>query len=249
MIVAANWKMNIGFQKATDFIYQFKNQIDIKKDKDNFIFFPPVCLAGLFQTEIFHWGGQNVYHQTQGAFTGETSAQTLKEMGAQFCLLGHNERRSLFGESDAEIEKKFSILMDTALMPLLCIGETKSHRFNKQKILKNQMSWIKKYDKVPQEPNKLPQTFQDTPFIVAYEPVWSIGTGKTPPTQEIDETAQFIKEYLTPAQVKVFYGGSVDSTNLKNFLYLKSIDGFLIGGASLDPKELYTLYQKISENK
>ena len=250
MIIAANWKMNIGFQQAQDFLSQFTDLIDEKQDLENFIFFPPACLSLLFQKESFYWGGQNIHYKTEGAWTGETSAKTLKEMGASFCLLGHSERRYIFGESEIEIEKKFHLLQDLALIPVLCVGESLSARFEKERLLKNQLSWIKNYEKyqnLPYQPDLLPSAFKKTPLIIAYEPLWSIGTGDTPSAKEINETAQFIKEYLSFPSVKVFYGGSVDKENAQNLSSCSFIDGFLIGGASLNPDKLYSIYQQVKK--
>ena len=247
MIVAGNWKMNMGFQQAIDFLSRFNQLTDKEKDREHFIFFPPASLSALFQKENFYWGGQNVYHQAEGAFTGETSAKTLKEMGAGFCLLGHSERRWTFGETDAEVEKKFSLLQELALIPVLCVGENLADRFDKQKTLKIQLSWIKnykKYDKLPWKSDHLPPAFQDIPLIIAYEPIWSIGTGDTPSAQEIDETAQYIKEYLSLSSIRMFYGGSVHKNIAKDFSSCSSIDGFLVGGASLDPDHFYSIYQQ-----
>ena len=246
MIVAGNWKMNMGFKQAVQFLSDFNKLIDKKTERGHFIFFPPTALAFLFQKEKLYWGGQNVYHKKEGDLTGETSAQTLKEMGACFCLLGHSERRHIFGESDVDIEKKLSLLQELALIPVLCIGENLSDRPQKNKVLQKQLSWIKnynKYEKLPWKPDLLPFEFKKMPLIIAYEPLWSIGTGKTPSAQEIDETSRFIKEYLP--KTKVFYGGSVNIQNIKNFTNCPLLDGFLIGGASLKPDLFYNIYQEL----
>jgi len=250
MIIVGNWKMNMGFRQAVKFLAHF-NRLIKEKELGCFIFFPSAPLSLLFQKEGFYWGGQNVYHQPEGAWTGETSAKTLKEMGASFCLLGHSERRYVLGESDVEVEKKFHLLLWLALIPVLCIGENLSDRFEKTKILQKQLSWIKnykKYQNLPWKPEQLPQMFKHIPLIVAYEPLWSIGTGDIPSTQEIDEAAQFIKEYLSLPSVQVFYGGSVDKNTAKKFSGCSFIDGLLVGGASLDPDHLYSIYQESNYN-
>ena len=248
MILAGNWKMKMGFHQAIQFLSDFNKLLDKKTELENFIFFPPANLSALFHKEPFYWGGQNVYYKTQGAFTGEVSAKVLKEMGASFCLLGHSERRYTFGETDVEIERKFSVLQEEALIPILCIGESLSDRFNKNKVLTKQLFWIKNYkkyeNKTPFHPDRLPPPFKEIPLIVAYEPLWSIGTGDTPSYQEVDETAHFIKSYL-PC-VKVFYGGSVSSQNIKDFSKCASIDGFLVGGASVDPQLFYEMHQQLA---
>lgn len=247
MIIAGNWKMNMGFQEGVDFLSKFKTLLKNTKEQEPFLFFPPACLSCLFQKENFHWGGQNIHHEAQGAFTGENSPKTLKEMGAGFCLLGHSERRNIFGESDIEIEKKFRILQNMALIPVLCVGENKEQRSTKKTVLKNQLAWIKnqeKYKHPPWKPDLLPPSFQSVPFIIAYEPLWSIGTGLLPSPQEVDETLFFIKEELCLPSAKLFYGGSVDQKTVKTFLKCSNIDGFLIGGASLDPFHFYSIYEQ-----
>ena len=247
MILAGNWKMNMGFHQAIQFLSVFNKLMDKKTELENFIFFPPANLSALFQKESFYWGGQNVYYKTEGAFTGEVSAKALKEMGAHFCLVGHSERRYTFGETEVEIEKKFSVLQEQALIPVLCIGESLSDRFDKNKILMKQLSWIKNYKKyesaMPFHPDRLPAPFRNLPLIVAYEPLWSIGTGDVPSSQEVEETAHFIKSYLL--SVKVFYGGSLDVKNIKDFSNCSSVDGFLVGGASIQPQSFYEMYQQL----
>ena len=246
MIVAANWKMNMGFKQAVDFLSVFKPLLS-EKNPQELLFFPPASLSLLFQKQGFYWGGQNVYSQAKGAFTGENSAQTLKEMGASFCLLGHSERRWTFGETDIEIEKKFSLLQNLGLIPLLCVGESLAQRFDQKKILKTQLSWIKsykKYEKLPLKPELLTPAFRETPLIVAYEPLWSIGTGDIPSTSEIQQTTQYIKEYLDLPQLKVFYGGSVTKELIQDLAqHCPLLDGVLVGGASLNPTNFYEIYK------
>ena len=243
MLIGANWKMNMGYQKALSFLSEFKNLIQ-EEDTKHFIFFPPSVLSLLFQRESFYWGSQNIYQKRKGAFTGETSAELLKEMGASFCLLGHSERRYLFGETDTEVEKKFSLLQELALIPVLCLGEILAERFEKEKSLIKKLSWIKqytKYENLPFHPELLPPSFKDFSLIVAYEPLWSIGTGETPSSSEIEEVVALIKNYLP--HVKVFYGGSVEAENVSS-LVSDGLDGFLVGGASLSPQSLYQIYKQ-----
>lgn len=243
MLIAANWKMNMGYQKALSFFAEFKSLIK-QEDIEHFIFFPPAALSLLFQSESLYWGAQNIYQKKSGAWTGENSAELFKEMGASFCLLGHSERRFVFGETDVEIEKKFSLLQEQALIPILCLGEDLSNRFQKEKHLIKKLSWIKqytKYEKLPFHPEQLPLPFQKFSLIVAYEPLWSIGTGETPSSREIEEVIDLIKGYLP--HIKVFYGGSVDSKNVSS-LKSDQLDGFLVGGASLNPQSLYQIYKQ-----
>ncbi len=242
MIVAANWKMSMGFKKALEFLSRF-SQLTKGQAREGFIFFPPICLSALFQKRNFYWGGQNIHYQKQGAWTGETSAQTLKEMGACFCLLGHSERRQAFRESHSDLEKKFLLLQELALIPVLCVGEDLKNRKNKEKVLKKQLSIIKNFMKNKKAfPTGPSLAFKALSLIVAYEPVWAIGSNKSPSCQEIDETTQFIKEYIPWPSAQVFYGGSLNVKKAQDFSKNSLVDGFLVGRASLDPDELFNIY-------
>ena len=245
MIYVANWKMNRGFKEAQNFLMEFKNKIP---NQDSFVFLPPALLSGLFQKENLHWGAQNVFLKSKGAFTGENSASVLKEMGAQFCLVGHSERRYSFGETDTEIQRKFDLIHQHQLIPILCIGELIPEKTERDSALKKQLSWLKTYEKYQKlsTDSGRPEAFKKIPFIVAYEPVWAIGTGKTPDPFEVNETHHKIKEYLQIQNVPVFYGGSVNSENAQAFSQQKHVDGFLLGGASLDLEELNKVYERSS---
>ncbi len=246
MIYIANWKMNMGYKEAQDFLFKFKNLLK-EKENEKFIFLPPAFLSGLFQKGNLYWGSQNIYFKKKGSFTGENSAELLQEMGAQFCLLGHSERRHIFGETDVDIEKKFNLIQEVNLIPILCVGELGHERGDKESVFKKQLSWIRtygKYQKLPWKPESRPDLFNTVPFIVAYEPVWAIGTGETPSPEEINESHRFIKEYLQFENIPVFYGGSVTKENVQMFSQQKYIDGFLIGGASLNVEEFYSIYKR-----
>lgn len=244
MIYIANWKMSISFQEAKDFLFKFKNFIQ-KEEKDNFIFLPPALLAGLFGQESLLWGGQNIHWKDQGAFTGENSISTLNQMGAQFCLVGHSERRHVFGETEVDIEKKFHLINEHGLIPILCVGELQHERSKKEQALSKQLKWVttyEKYQNLPWKKEGKPASFQSTPFIVAYEPVWSIGTNETPSPDEINEAHEFIKSCLNTDSLPVCYGGSVSQKNIQSFCEKKHVDGFLVGRSSLKAEDFYSLY-------
>ena len=282
MIIAANWKMNMGCGQAQNFLSRFKQLVrpgpqsgpSLRPQARDFVFFPPAFLAGLFQGGAWLWGGQNVHSEPKGAWTGENSAQSLKEMGAGFCLVGHSERRRVFGESDQDVEAKFQVLQKTGLVPFLCVGEGLEDRSRKQDILKRQLGFLKQAQdkgnfshtieagerRERQEDSfsrsltksakdiKTPfsdanrKLFPSPGFVVAYEPVWAVGSGKTPSFQEIGESLQGIKEHLGLPGLKTLYGGSVNK-DLAGGLAgaCPAVDGFLIGGASLDPDSLYEI--------
>lgn len=251
MIYIANWKMNQGFEQAQTFLQTFKTLIKSKEEKQNFVFLPPAFLAGLFSKDEFYWGAQNIHTALKGSFTGENSLQTATEMGAQFCLLGHSERRYGFGESEAEIEKKFHCIQELGLIPILCVGESEHERENKDQVFKKQLGWLKtymKYKNLPWKTDIRPEPFKDVPFIVAYEPVWSIGTGLIPEESELEESCQLIRKHLHLKNTKILYGGSVDKSNVKNLAQQTSVDGFLVGGASLKAEDFYSLYTEAKED-
>ncbi len=256
MICAANWKMSMGHEEARRFLFKFKNMPE-SAETSRFVFFPPACLAGLFAREDFLWGGQNVYFKGRGPWTGENSLETLEEMGARFCLIGHSERRYIFGESEVEAEKKFHFTHERGLVPVLCAGETAAERGKKAAALRRQLGWIKtcrKYMSLPWKTNRRPKGFESIPFIVAYEPVWAIGSGETPSPAEISEAADLIRGHLSflseggaggggGSPPLVFYGGSVTKENASRLSRSGNIDGFLIGGASLKAEELCAIYR------
>ena len=244
MVIAANWKMNIGWQKAQEFLAEF-NSLVKKEERGHFVFFPPASLSGLFQKESFYWGGQNIHHSARGAWTGENSAQTFKEMGADFCLLGHSERRSL-GETDREVESKFYLALKLALKPFLCIGESANQISHKESFLKKQICWIKNQKEYSSLCEKPSAGLKHCPFVIAYEPLWAIGSGHSPSCKEIDKTTCFIKEYLAIPSVLVFYGGSVNEILAKEISSSSYLDGLLLGSASLNPQTLYSIYKKTS---
>ncbi len=176
-------------------------------------------------------GAQNMNDASKGAFTGEIAAQMLIDVGAQFVLLGHSERRKYFGETDSFINSKVLKAANDQFPFILCIGETLDEReASKTKEvlalqLKNALEGISEEGKVL--------------VTIAYEPVWAIGTGVTPTLEEIEETCLFIHEELDKLGIKrqVLYGGSVSSKNVAQLSTLPSINGFLVGGASLEPQE------------
>jgi triosephosphate isomerase len=228
-IFAANWKLHKTPQQTREFFDQF---ISLANDiEGEIIFFPPATSwetagAHLDGTRL-HWGAQNVCAEGQGAFTGENSALVLKELGGKYVLIGHSERRKVFGENNELLAKKLKYTLSLDLVPMLCIGETLEER---EKNLTNQVN-----------ENQLKSALQgispSAPLVVAYEPVWAIGTGKVATPEQAAEAHAFIKNILSKMgfqNVAVLYGGSVKADNAKELLAKPNIDGFLVGGASLE---------------
>lgn len=242
-IVAANWKMNKTPKETLEFIKEFKTQFRPIANRD-IQFFPsflslPTFLQEFGETPI-QYGAQNCHAQPSGAFTGEVSAAMIKAYGCSTCLVGHSERRTMFSESDQEVALKSKALQQAGLTPMVCIGETLAQREQGQtlKVVAEQLSAVL-------EQIQLQQT-----FVVAYEPVWAIGTGKVPTLQEIGEVHQFLRKLIVQKMgdlgnsIPLLYGGSVNSQNARDIESVPEVNGFLIGGASLKVASLLEIYFK-----
>lgn len=199
-----------------------------------------ICVPSLYVTEIkkllngtsLKLGVQNMYFKEKGAFTGEISPTMLKSCMVEYVILGHSERRTLFNETDSLINKKVQSALEHDLIPILCCGETLAQREeNKEKeVIKDQIE--KALKEIPKE--------KITNVIIAYEPIWAIGTGKTASAEDAEKMCAYIREiifqlYKEKAQeVRIQYGGSVKEENIKELMKKENIDGALVGGASLD---------------
>jgi len=215
----ANWKMNGNIEFAESFF----EKINSIKTKNQVVVCPPFPLLYKFKNFSHSLGAQNCSEKTKGAFTGEVSPLLLKEFGCRYAIVGHSERRRIFQESDELIFEKYKTLIELDVTPIVCVGETREERSKWHKILSVQLSKFK-------DDKDLSKS------IIAYEPVWSIGSGKTPTTEEIHEVLSFIKE-TTHSKCPTLYGGSVNINNVKDILKIPSVSGVLIGGASLKIEE------------
>lgn len=238
-IFAANWKLYKSPKQARDFLENFKFKLESSqrnsdqdkfKDKEIIIFPSSICLETVADKLLgsnIKFGSQNSYFKAEGAFTGEISAEVVKELGGQYVLLGHSERRNLFGETDELISQKVAFVQSLDLTPLLCIGELLTERESGQtnEVIERQLKLGLK--------NANPQKN----LVIAYEPVWAIGTGKVATPHQVNETHGVIKNLLAQMKLKntaLLYGGSVKPENAKELISLDHVDGFLIGGASLE---------------
>ena len=227
-----NWKMRIdtlreakGLARASD----YKNAVVAPP-------FPFVEEIGKVLKKA-KLAAQDLFWEVGGAFTGEVSAKELKSIGVKYEIVGHSERRHKLGETDVMIAKKLKTAVEAGLIPVLCVGETKPEKASglKEQVIKRQLNSGLSLLK--------PKTLKLKPIIVAYEPVWAIGTGEPEPPESALETIKFIKRNLKTYKLinlrtKVLYGGSVNSLVLKDYLKYKEIDGALVGGASLRKKEV-----------
>ncbi len=235
MFIAANWKMNLDKKSIKSFVEHLK----IHKFSKNvqLCIFPPTIyidfLSKLIKNIPISIGGQNCHHQSFGAFTGEISAISLKEFGCDYVILGHSERRMYNKETNENIKKCAQFGIKSNLRPIICVGENLDQRENGKAI-----NFIEK-----QITDCLPEHFNE--LTIAYEPIWSIGTGKIPLQSEIREMHKNIKEIIfskSKKNVKVLYGGSVNEQNIQEILSVNNVDGVLIGGASLKIKDFLAIY-------
>lgn len=211
-IIVGNWKMNGDGALVKSFV-EGLNGIE---SENKIVVCPPAELICLFKNFKHNIGAQNCFWEDRGAFTGEISALSLKELGCKYVIIGHSERRNLFNESNDTIFKKWNNVVKNGLVPIVCVGE------------KDKNSW--KDELIEQLKIFTNQDLNGT--IIAYEPVWSIGTGEIPTFDRIAQTLEFIKDTLSSPPT--LYGGSVNLKNYRQILEQKVVDGLLIGGASLE---------------
>ena len=230
-IVAGNWKMNKTPREGKTFIIDVVSSLPIINNV-NVIFCPP--FTSLYNIDIsppYYLGAQNCFYKVQGAYTGEISTEMLLECNVEYVIIGHSERRHIFHENNELIGKKMSRVINAGMKPILCIGETidemnngKTYDIIEEQIIKG-LTNVKSIDKI----------------IIAYEPVWAIGTGLTATVEKINEIHTFIRKILSRLftnnnsdKTPILYGGSVNSDNANELISIDGVNGFLIGGASLD---------------
>lgn len=240
--IIGNWKMHKTTREALEYLERFLPLIKGREQNVGLIpsFFSLSAVSERLRSTPLLAGAQNMHEARDGAFTGEVSALMLKEAGASFVLLGHSERRHVFHEGLAQIHAKLKRALQEDLRPLLCVGETELERLEGQtkavleKQLGTALEGIEKQD-------------LET-LLVAYEPVWAIGTGKRASLEEIKSAHQTIQaqiKKLLGKKVPILYGGSVNEENVETLVALEEVDGVLVGGASLDPESFALIVQKI----
>tara|TARA_B100000965_G_C19468280_1_gene702900 strand:- start:311 stop:1015 length:705 start_codon:yes stop_codon:yes gene_type:complete len=223
-----------GTEKSISLIKSIqKHTLKKRKNSAKIVICPPfTALSGLIKKskKNIKFGAQDVHHEEVGAFTGSISALMLNQLGVKFVIIGHSERRQYQKESISELSKKISSALSRNLKIIFCIGETLDEIANRSSILKKQLT-------------SLPNKFSSKNIIIAYEPVWAIGTGKTPTINEINNIHKSIRKMISKkigkdsSKISILYGGSVNQHNSKDILNLSDVDGALVGGASLKPKE------------
>ncbi len=235
-VIAGNWKMNNDLKESEKLIVDLKNLLKSEKPKCDVIVCPPFTslseASKLLEGSSIKLGAQNMYFEENGAYTGEVSASMLKSVGCEYVILGHSERRTIFGETDEMINKKIKKALSAGLKPIFCVGELLEEReagVTKEVVKRQVLIGLKD---IPVEEMKN--------IIIAYEPVWAIGTGKTATPAQAQEVHKYIRDLIeiqysleAALDIVIQYGGSVKPDNAKELLSQPDIDGALVGGACL----------------
>ena len=234
-IIAGNWKMNYCVNKAEDFVSEIKDAINT--DEVDVVICPNFValdrLSDLLDGTNIKLGAQNVHTEDKGAYTGETSVNMLAAVGVKYCIVGHSERRQYFAETNEIVNKKAKKLLEKDINPIVCVGETLEEREA------NTM-----FDVVEKQVRESLEGIEEAQMkrnvVIAYEPIWAIGTGKTATAEQANEMCKFIREVVAKMYnesvaeaVRIQYGGSVKPANANEILNMSDIDGALVGGASL----------------
>lgn len=244
-LIVGNWKMNNNITDSIKLITALKNLVKEPVEVE-VVLAPPYTslysVAVANQESSFKLAGQNCYWEDEGAFTGEVSAPFLKDVGCDYVILGHSERRTLFGETDEMINKKIHAALGAELTPIFCVGESHKERESKktfeviEKQVRRGLSDVTMHDLES--------------FVIAYEPVWAIGTGNNASPAQASEVHGFIRNLMaklydapTANNIRILYGGSVKSSNIKELMKAPEINGVLVGGASLLADEFAKIIQ------
>ena len=230
LLIGGNWKMNKGIEDTAKFAGVVKEKKISTEGLDVFVAPPFTSLPEAvrsFRSTGISVAAQNLFWEDSGAYTGEISSDFLEEIGVEWVIIGHSERRSYFGETNAGVRKKVEKALQKQLKVVICVGETEEEREEgKAKEVVNKQI----------EEGLLGIEYESDNLAVAYEPVWAIGTGKTPHPEDAEEMHSIIREKLgvKGESIRIMYGGSVKTHNIRDFITQEDIDGALIGGASLD---------------
>ncbi|MCQ9205465.1 MAG: triose-phosphate isomerase [Omnitrophica bacterium] len=234
--IAGNWKMNKTIRDSIELVNSLRRELLDIENADIIVCPPYIALSEISDLVVdsnIGLGAQNVYWEESGAFTGEVSPLMLKDAGCRYVIIGHSERRKYFSETDEAVNKKIKASQNVGLIPIVCVGETDEERESKKttSVVESQLQGgLKGLDS--ESVSKL---------IIAYEPVWAIGTGKTATPEQAQEVHRFIRDWLrnnyssdVAENVRIIYGGSVKPSNTKDLIKQSDIDGALVGGASLE---------------
>ena len=233
-IIAGNWKMFKTRDEALSFVYAVNEMLPDREVVDSVVCAPFIVLRDLVKRQgtNLRIGAQNMHFEEKGAFTGEIAPNMLTSTGVTYVIIGHSERRAMFNETDETVNKKLHAAFNHGLVPILCVGEYLEERETgkTEEVIKAQL--VKDLEGLTEE--------QAKELVIAYEPIWAIGTGKTATSEMADETCGFIRGVVaelynneTAEAIRIQYGGSVKVNNIEELMKMPNIDGALIGGASL----------------
>jgi triosephosphate isomerase len=251
-IIAANWKMNMTQAESAEFVRSLLLDIGDIREVDVVIIPPFTAIAKVTESlgtaQDIKVGAQNMHWERSGAFTGEISAALLRDLFVRYVVLGHSERRMLFGETDEIVNRKVHAAHEATLRPIMCIGETLEQRDagRVEKVLSKQL----RGSLAGLGPKELQET------TIAYEPVWAIGTGRNATPEQAQEAHAFIREILgelsdatTADKIRIQYGGSVKPSNARQLMSQPDIDGALVGGASLEARSFAEIINAARDEK
>lgn len=242
-IIAGNWKMNMNPEQTAEFVKAVKDKLPKATEVESVIAAPAVDLPALLENakgSELKVAAENCYFEDEGAFTGETSPKVLKEMGVDYVIIGHSERRDYFHETDEDINKKAHAIFNNGMTPIVCCGESlETREAGKAE------EWVEAQVKAALKDLTAEQVSN---LVIAYEPIWAIGTGKTATSDQAEEICAVVRKTVADLyeqgvadKVRIQYGGSVKPANVKELMAKPNIDGGLVGGASLVPESYLEL--------
>jgi triosephosphate isomerase len=249
-MMAANWKMNKTVREAQEYTAALLPRAADAEGVDVAVFAPFTSLpevARMAEDSAVISGAQNFYYEDSGAFTGEISVPMLLDVGARAVIVGHSERRELFGESDEMVARKTAKAVESGLLPVVCVGETKEERDAGR-------MWDKCSRQVRRVVEELGDEIRGESIVFAYEPIWAIGTGDTATPEDSQDAIGKIRDLLREIRdddfadaIRILYGGSVKPDNVAEIMAQKDVDGALVGGASLEVKTFMQLVEAAQE--
>ena len=248
-VIAGNWKMNFTPDEATAFINEIKPMVAGKDNCDIIFCAPYVTIAAAMEAakgSNIKIGAENVHYEAKGAYTGEVSAQMLRAIGVEYVIIGHSERRQYFGETDITVNKKVHAALDAGLRPIVCVGESLDQR--QLGVTMELIAYQVKAALAGVPAEKMRQ------IVIAYEPIWAIGTGKTATAEQANEVCEAIRTVIrklygarVARAVTIQYGGSMNAKNAAELLAQPDVDGGLIGGASLKPVDFMEIVKAANQ--
>lgn len=250
-MMAANWKMNKTVREAQDYTAALLPRAEDSEGVDVAIFTPFTCLgevARMAEDSAVIAGAQNFYYEDSGSFTGEVSAPMLLDIGVQAAVVGHSERREVFGEDDEMVARKTAKALESNLLPVVCVGETKEERDGGE-------MWDKVSGQIERVLEEVNDNVGGDQIVFAYEPIWAIGTGDTASPEDAQDAIGQIRGLLKDLKgeefadtVRILYGGSMKPGNVEEIIAKEDVDGGLVGGASLEVESFIELISAVAEN-